>query len=434
VRTIINAKDILGGQAGRLIIDFFALSQEQAAELHASAFQRCIDFVKPLRVQNARKSIRELWWRFAWERPVIRGAIKSLGRYIVTLSTAKHRFFVFIPETAVWDGALFAIADNDASTLGVLSSRLHVVWALRTGGTLEDRPTWTNSTCFDPFPFPAATAAQQQSIRDLGEALDAHRKKQRAAHPGLTITGMYNVLEKLRTGEALTAKEKTVHDDGLVSVLKKIHDDLDAAVFAAYGWPATLTDDEILERLVALNHERAAEEKRGLVRWLRPEFQAKAGGDVQLTIDAGDHESEAADADDSDVAASKPKHGGKRAAKKAAKKVSGKAADPARSTRAAKATKQAWPKDLAEQTRAVRGALAAAGGIVTAADMARQFKNAKAPRGRNPRHARGPRPRPPHRLRLRPGVISFSVLAAMGIAQRGSKKHTLCVLWSDAAV
>jgi hypothetical protein len=320
VRTIINAKDILGGQAGRLIIDFFALSQEQAAELHASAFQRCIDFVKPLRVQNARKSIRELWWRFAWERPVIRGAIKSLGRYIVTLSTAKHRFFVFIPETAVWDGALFAIADNDASTLGVLSSRLHVVWALRTGGTLEDRPTWTNSTCFDPFPFPAATAAQQQSIRDLGEALDAHRKKQRAAHPGLTITGMYNVLEKLRTGEALTAKEKTVHDDGLVSVLKKIHDDLDAAVFAAYGWPATLTDDEILERLVALNHERAAEEKRGLVRWLRPEFQAKAGGDVQLTIDAGDHESEAADADDSDVAASKPKHGGKRAAKRLPKR------------------------------------------------------------------------------------------------------------------
>ena len=89
---------------------------------------------------------------------------------------------------------------------------------------------------------------------------------------------MYNVLEKLRSGEALTAKEKVIHEQGLVSVLKQIHDEIDAAVFAAYGWPATLSDEEILERLVALNHERAEEEKRGLVRWLRPEFQNPGGG------------------------------------------------------------------------------------------------------------------------------------------------------------
>lgn len=148
---------------------------------------------------------------------------------------------------------------------------------------------YQNSPCFLPFPFPAATETQQQTIRELGEALDAHRKQQQAAHPGLTITGMYNVLEKLRTGEALTAKDKKIHDDGLVSALRKIHDDLDVAVFDAYGWPVTLTDDEILERLVALNHERVAEEKRGLVRWLRPEFKAKGGsGDVQHEIDSPD--------------------------------------------------------------------------------------------------------------------------------------------------
>ena len=238
------------------------------------------------------------------------------------------------------------------------------MWALRTGGTLEDRPTWTNSTCFDPFPFPVATEAQQQRIRELGEALDAHRKTQQAAHPGLTITGMYNVLEKLRSGEALTAKEKKIHDDGLVSVLKKIHDDLDAAVFDAYGWPATLSDDEILERLVTLNHERAAEEKRGLVRWLRPEFQNKAGGDVQQTLDTADD-----DADDAAAAAEKPSR---------RRGAGTKAAGEGRTS--AKTTKQAWPKDLAEQTRAVRGVLAAAGGAVTAADVARQFKHAKAPR------------------------------------------------------
>ena len=88
---------------------------------------------------------------------------------------------------------------------------------------------------------------------------------------------MYNVLEKLRSGAELTDKERDIHERGLVSLLKKIHDDLDAAVFAAYGWPLDLTDEQILEKLVALNAERAAEESEGLVRWLRPDFQNPTG-------------------------------------------------------------------------------------------------------------------------------------------------------------
>jgi len=137
-------------------------------------------------------------------------------------------------------------------------------------------------------------------------------------------------------------------------------------VFDAYGWPATLSDDEILERLVALNHERAAEEKRGLVRWLRPEFQNKAGGDMQQTLDTAEPDD---DTDDDAVAAEKPSR---------RRGAGTKAAAEGRTS--AKTTRQAWPKDLADQTRAVRGVLAAAGGAVTAADVARQFKHAKAPR------------------------------------------------------
>ncbi|HEY0323595.1 MAG TPA: hypothetical protein VGC66_21745 [Pyrinomonadaceae bacterium] len=89
---------------------------------------------------------------------------------------------------------------------------------------------------------------------------------------------MYNVLEKLRSGERLTDRERLTHEAGLVSVLKQIHDELDAAVFDAYGWPATLMDEEILERLVELNALRAAEEHSGIVRWLRPEFQKPSEG------------------------------------------------------------------------------------------------------------------------------------------------------------
>ncbi|MCA9638048.1 MAG: hypothetical protein KC420_18595, partial [Myxococcales bacterium] len=138
---------------------------------------------------------------------------------------------------------------------------------------------------FDPFPFPDASDAQTARIRDLAERLDAHRKRQLEKHPKLTITAMYNVLERLRTGAELGDKDRAIHEQGLVSVLKTLHDELDAAVLDAYGWPARLSDEELLERLLALNAERAAEEARGIVRWLRPVFQApEAEAPAQVAV------------------------------------------------------------------------------------------------------------------------------------------------------
>ena len=125
-------------------------------------------------------------------------------------------------------------------------------------------------------PVSGCHRGQQQTIRDLAEQLDAHRKRVLAAHQDLTLTGLYNVLEKLRAGEALTEKEQSIHERGLVSVIKHLHEQIDAAVFDAYGWPRDLSDEEILARLVELNKERRAEEAKGLVRWLRPEYQAPA--------------------------------------------------------------------------------------------------------------------------------------------------------------
>jgi len=85
---------------------------------------------------------------------------------------------------------------------------------------------------------------------------------------------MYNLLEKLRAGQPFTDKDREYNDKALVSTLKQIHDELDAAVLDAYGWHHDISDEEILERLVALNAERAEEERNGLIRWLRPEYQA----------------------------------------------------------------------------------------------------------------------------------------------------------------
>jgi hypothetical protein len=74
---------------------------------------------------------------------------------------------------------------------------------------------------------------------------------------------------------ALSAKEKLIHTQGLVAVLKSLHDELDAAVLSAYGLPcdAPISTDALLEALVQLNAQRSREEATGRIRWLRPEFQ-----------------------------------------------------------------------------------------------------------------------------------------------------------------
>jgi hypothetical protein len=281
IRPYLNGRDLAATSRGAYVIDFCGLTQDEAAAAHPDAYQRVLLRVKPERDQNQRAPIRETWWRFGWERPKLRAALTGLPRYIATGETAKHRFFVFLDASVLPDNMLTAIGSADASDLGVLSSRVHVPWALAAGARLGvgNDPRYSKGTCFDPFPFPTPTDPQRARIRDLGERLDAHRKSRQAAHPDLTLTGMYNVLAKLRSGEPLTEKERVIHEYGLVSILREVHDALDVAVLDAYGWPHDLDDEGILERLVALNADRAAEEKRGLVRWLRPDYQRPLAGE-----------------------------------------------------------------------------------------------------------------------------------------------------------
>lgn len=208
----------------------------------------------------------------------------TLRRYIVTSEVSKHRVFMFVKSNYLVDGSCFAFGSEDAYTLGVLSSKIHVFWTLSNGGTLEDRPRYNNTVCFEPFPFPTPIEKQKQTIRELGERLDSHRKKVQAKYPDITITGMYNILEKIKNNQPLTDKDQDYNNRALVSTLKQIHDELDAAVFDAYGWSKDITDEEILANLVKLNAERAEEERNGLIRWLRPEYQAPKETTTQKVI------------------------------------------------------------------------------------------------------------------------------------------------------
>ncbi|MEG3935452.1 MULTISPECIES: DNA methyltransferase [unclassified Microcoleus] len=280
----INGRDCMQNSRNVRVIDLFGLKADKAQELYPKAFQWVLDKVKPERDTNRDKSLRENWWIFGRPRTELRPALKGLQRYIATVETAKHRVFVFLPREVIPDNMLIAIALDDAYFLGVLSSRVHVTWSLAAGGTLEDRPRYNKTRCFDPFPFPDPTDTQKQTIRELGERLDSHRKRVQATHPEVTITAMYNLLEKLRKGEPLDDKDKAFNQKALVSTLKQIHDELDAAVFAAYGWEPTLTDDQILENLVTLNAQRAEEERNGHIRWLRPDYQAPGETYIQPSL------------------------------------------------------------------------------------------------------------------------------------------------------
>lgn len=362
IRNYRNGRDIVQAPRGVMVIDVYGLTVAELQLQYPSIYQHLVEHVKPERDQNNRATYRDNWWIFGEARKEWRQMASHLQRYIATVETPKHRTFQFLDQNILPDNMLINIAISDSLVLGVLSSRLHTVWALATGGTLGAGQRYNKTRCFETFPFPEASETQKATIRDLAERLDAHRKRQQEQHPDLTLTGMYNVLEKLRAEEPLTAKEKTIHEQGLVSVLRELHDDLDRAVFDAYGWndlaeqlvglPGATTplpdkpeaqaaaEEELLKRLVELNAQRAAEEAQGKIRWLRPEYQdPNYGQNLEQTT------STQAELDTSSQTAP------------AATATSG---------------KTAWPKTMREQISAVRNALQT--GPQTAEQLASQFR------------------------------------------------------------
>ena len=375
IRSYRNGRDLTDSPRGSLVIDLFGLTAEEVRSRFPKVYDHVLNTVKPERDQNKRASYRDLWWIHGEPRRDLRPALAGLSRYIATVETAKHRIFQFLDGDILPDNKLIVIRLEDTFHLGVLSSRLHTVYAgpETAGAMLEDRPVYVKTRCFDPFPFPDCTEKQKVKIRALAEELDAHRKRAQAQH-GIGLTDLYNVLEKIRkvdrvapnalalaAGEnalratrstpapsLLTPKEKLLHDAALVATLRQLHDDLDAAVADAYGWPWPLSDEDILARVVALNAARAAEEAQGLIRWLRPDYQKPLfAGESQASLGL----------DEGKAPAPKTK--------------------PGRNKKPAVAKKTPWPKTLADRVRAVETALAAEQKPATAADLAQKFSRAE---------------------------------------------------------
>jgi len=270
-----NGLDVTRRPRDIWIVDFGCEMKEGDAALYEAPFEYVAEHVKPVREKNNRQGYRRYWWRHGEPRVAMRASISGLPRYIVTPHVAKHRLFYWLPASVLPDKMLIVIASDDDATFGILHSRMHELWALRMGTSLEDRPRYTPTTCFETFPFPPGFSFVSSclcgepfdSIAAVAKRLDELRNNW--LNPPEWVDRIPEVVPGYpdrivaKPGHEADLKKRTLTNlyNACPAWLDHIHKELDAAVAAAYGWDdytADMPDEEILARLFRLNQERSA--------------------------------------------------------------------------------------------------------------------------------------------------------------------------------
>ena len=251
VKRRLIGRDVVQRRQDGWLIDFVDRSESEAA-LYELPFEYVKTHVKPLRDQNNRKRMKERWWLHGENRPGMRRALAGLQRCIVTPEVAKHRVFVWMKTDVVPDHTCHVIAREDDYSFGILQSRIHESWSLSQGAWMGvgNDPRYSSARTFETFPFPWPPSQEPKDdprVKAIATAASELVEKRDAwlNPPGIS--------EKERADRTLTNLYNK-----RPAWLTDVHRKLDETVFVAYGWPPTLTDSEILERLLALNHERAA--------------------------------------------------------------------------------------------------------------------------------------------------------------------------------
>jgi hypothetical protein len=299
LRQWINGMDLTRRLSARWVIDFDSNMVEAEAAMFEAPFEHLRVSVRDERLSNREERAAERWWLHQRPRPEMRVASVGLPRFIATPEVAKHRLFVFASASLLPSGSVYLIARADDATFGVLHSRLHELWSLRLGTSLEDRPRYTPTTCFETFPFPAGlspadTAHQRTETLDGGALIPAELPPAVREHaaaiaraakrlvdlrdawlnppewservPEVVPLGMDHspypdrIVAKPGNERELAKRTLTNLYNQRPAWLAQAHGALDAAVAAAYGWAdwtSAMADDEILRRLLALNRERA---------------------------------------------------------------------------------------------------------------------------------------------------------------------------------
>jgi type II restriction/modification system DNA methylase subunit YeeA len=254
VRPWANASIVTKRRVTRWIVDFGPNMTESEAAMYESPFEYVVRTVKAKRLKNAERDSSNIrWWLFQRPRPEMYSACLGLDRYIATPRHAKHRLFLWLDKAIVPDSALVVFARRDDYFLGVLHSRVHEIWTRRKGTQVRESESgfrYTPTSTFETFPFPWPPGQETKDTAMVRTVAEAARELVAKRDDWLNPPDA--------SAEELKARTLTGLYNARPSWLADTHRKLDEAVFAAYGWPATLTDAELLERLLKLNHERAA--------------------------------------------------------------------------------------------------------------------------------------------------------------------------------
>jgi type II restriction/modification system DNA methylase subunit YeeA len=280
LRPWVNTLDVVRRPLDRWIVDFGTTTSEETSAYYAKPFAHAKAVVKPFRDKVRRDTYRKRWWLQSEPCAGMRAALAPLAHYIATPTLSKHRVFVWLDGRIQPDHQLVAIARDDDATFGILHSRFHEAWALRLGTSLEDRPRYTPTTAFETFPFPegltpnvpAATRAADpravaiaEAARTLADARDRWLNPPDLVErvpevvPGFPdrLVPRSEAAAKALKGRTLTNlyNARRTHEGAWLDAL---HRRLDAAVAAAYGWPADISEEDALAALLALNLARPA--------------------------------------------------------------------------------------------------------------------------------------------------------------------------------
>lgn len=256
LRPWVNSLDILRRNRDMWIVDFGIDMSEREAALYEAPFEHVRAVVKPERDKVKRSRYRNYWWLHAEPVTGMRRAVETLPRYLVTPTVAKHRVFAWLSGRVLADHQLIVFGRADDYFFGVLHSRAHEVWSLRMGTSLEDRPRYTPTTCFETFPFPWVPG--QEDWQDPNNHA--------IAHAAIELNNLRERWLNPPDAEEAELKKRTLTNlyNQRPAWLQQAHNALDRAVWAAYGWedtdPAVVAEDVILGRLLALNLSRSSVE------------------------------------------------------------------------------------------------------------------------------------------------------------------------------
>lgn len=289
IRPWANGEDITSKARGMWIIDFGVDMSKRKASQYKAPFEYVKKHVRPKREEErSEKRTTEKWWLHQRPRPELRESLSGLKRYIATPRVSKHRIFVWMKPAVLPDSAVVAITRDDDYFFGVLHSWIHELWSRNTGTQLREAESgfrYSQTLTFETFPFPWTIGSESHYVKNrFMSDIKSHAKelvtfRQEWLNPpakevgitiskdtvkGRTYTVLYNALERYRNevkGKLYSTSKWNKVNKNLISLddidkLDHIHTELDKAVIRAYGWKINLTDEEYLEKLLALNQGR----------------------------------------------------------------------------------------------------------------------------------------------------------------------------------